>query len=118
MSEIDAIKEQIKTAMESQGTYSEDLDLCIYLCAGSYQAFRIALKDISKRKKAYVEELTREGNKKLVAHPSFKILFDSLEVTRKALRELGLTLQTLSATEDDEVGKLIEDVENAAHDGE
>lgn len=118
MSEIDIIKAKIKKAMESQGTYSDDLDLCIYLCAGSYQAFKIALNDIAKKKKAYVVELSREGNKKLVAHPSFKILFDSLEVTRKALRELGLTLQTLSATEDDEVGKLIEDVENAAHDGE
>lgn len=118
MSEIDGIKERIKAAMESQGTYSEDLDLCIFLCAGSYLAFKIALGDITKRKKAYVTEVTRENNKKLVAHPSFKILFDSLEVTRKALRELGLTLQTLSATEDDEVGKLIEDVENAAGDGE
>lgn len=118
MSEIDVIKERIKAAMESQGTYSEDLDLCIDLCAGSYQAFKIALNDITKKKKAYVVELSREGNKKLVAHPSFKILFDSLEVTRKALGELGLTLKTLAATEDDEVGELIEDVENAANDGE
>lgn len=118
MSEIDAIKEQIKTAMESQGTYTEDLDLCIYLCAGSYQAFKIALKDIAKRKKAYVEELTREGNKKLVAHPSFKILFDSLEVTRKALGELGLTLKTLAASDGDEVEELINEVEKAGKDGE
>ena len=118
MSEIDAIKEQIKTAMVSQGTYSEDLDLCIYLCAGSYQAFRISLKDIAKRKKAYVEELTREGNKKLVAHPSFDVLFKSLEVTRKALCELKLTLKTLSSLEDDDVNELIDEVEKASEDGE
>lgn len=118
MGKIDAIKEQIKTAMESQGTYSEDLDICIDLCAGAYQAFNIALRDISKLKKAYVEEITRENNKKLAAHPSFKTLFDSLEATRRALGELGLTLKTLAASDDDEVNELIEDVEKAGKDGE
>ncbi|EOA55594.1 hypothetical protein HMPREF1214_03717 [Bacteroides sp. HPS0048] len=116
MIDLDDIKEKIRTAMESQGTYTEDLELCISLCAGSYVAFKIALNDITKKKKSYVIEVSREGNKKLVAHPSFKVLFDSLEVTRKQLRELGLTLQTLSSSDDDEVTDLINEVNKADDD--
>lgn len=110
---LDEAKGKIREALESQGTYSSSLDLCISLCAGSFVAFQIALCDIEKKKKAYVTEISREGNKKLVAHPSFKVLFDSLEVTRKQLRELGLTLQTLTGTDDDEVTDLINEVTNA-----
>lgn len=111
MVDIESAKERIRNAMVSQGTYTVDLDLCIELCAGSYVAFRIALSDISKKNmKSFVKEKTREDNEKLVAHPAFKVLFDALEVTRKQLRELGLTLQTLTATENDEVNELIEEV--------
>lgn len=46
----------------------------------------------------------------LTAHPAFKVLFDALEATRKQLRELGLTFQTLSASDDDEVNDLINEV--------
>ena len=114
MSDLDDIKNKIRNAMTSQGTYIPDLDLCIELCAGSYMAFRIALSDISiKRMKFFVKEKTREENTKLVAHPAFKVLFDSLEVTRKQLRELGLTLQTLSVSEDDEVNDFINEVNGA-----
>lgn len=115
MTDLGAIEERIRTAMKAQETYTPDLDLCISLCAGAYVAFRIALNDIIKQKKAYVTEVSREGNKKLVAHPSFKILFDALEATRKQLRELGLTLQTLTLSDDDEVNKLINDVERAGN---
>ena len=99
--------------MNSQGTYTSDLDLCITLCAGSYIAFKIALNDIAKKKRSFVTEVSREGNKKLVAHPAFKVLFDALEVTRKQLRELGL-----SASDDDEVNDLINEVDKIDRDGE
>lgn len=119
MDSLDDIKERIRAAMDSQGTYTEDLELCITLCAGSFMAFQIALNDISrKRMKSFVKELSREGNEKLVAHPAFKVLFDSLEATRKQLRELGLTLQTLSASDDDEVNDLINEVNKIDRDGE
>lgn len=117
MSTLDDIKEIIRASMETQGTYTPELDLCIELCAGSYLAFKIALSDISKsRMKSFVKEKSREGNTKLAAHPSFKVLFDSLEVTRKQLRELGLTLQTLASGEDDEVTDLINEVNEADND--
>lgn len=114
MTSLDEIREKIRAALEDQGTYSPELDMCIELCAGSYLAFKIVLSDISKKNmKSFVKEVTREDNKKLVAHPSFKVFFDSLEATRKQLRELGLTLQTLASNESDEVTDLINEVNEA-----
>lgn len=114
MATLDDIAEKIRSAMEAQGTYTPELDLCIELCAGSYMAFRIALSDISKKRmKSFTKEITRENNEKLVAHPAFKTLFDALEATRKQLRELGLTLQTLASGEADEVTELIDEVNKA-----
>ena len=48
MADLEKEKELIRSAMRSQGTYTEDLDLCITLCAGSYMAFQIALNHIRK----------------------------------------------------------------------
>ncbi|MEB3372529.1 hypothetical protein SFC43_00450 [Bacteroides sp. CR5/BHMF/2] len=64
------------------------------------------------------ERSVRENNDKLTAHPAFKVLFDALEATRKQLRELGLTFQTLSASDDDEVNDLINEVNKIDCDGE
>lgn len=118
MSDLDDIKGIIRTAMESQGTYTPDLDLCVTLCAGSFIAFKIALGDIIKKKRSYITEVSREGNKKIVSHPSFKTLFDALEVTRKQLGELGLTLRTLSSSDDDEVNDLMDAVNEAGKEDE
>ena len=90
MCDLDDIKEKIRAAMESQGTYTEDLDLCITLCAGSYMAFQIALNDISKKRmKSYVKEVSRENNDKLTAHPAFKVLFDALEAITRTWFDLS-----------------------------
>ncbi len=117
MTPLDEIKNRIQTAMKSQGTYSADLDLCIEICAGSCLAFQIALRAIEKRNiRAFIKEVSREGNSKLVAHPVFKVFFDASESARKQLRELGLTLQTVVSSDDDEVNQLINDVEEAGKD--
>lgn len=119
MVDLDEIKQSIRSAMESQGTYTSDLDLCIEICAGSYLAFKIALNDISKKNiRAFVREESREGNKKLSAHPVFKVFADASEAARKQLRELGLTFQTLSSSDDDDVNTLIDEVTKAGEDGE
>ncbi len=82
------------------------------MVAGSYYAFLLAQTDIEKLTCSYVEEKTRENNIKLVPHPAFKTLKDSQESVRKGLRELGLTLSTLTVDDEDELGKLIDDVES------
>lgn len=119
MTDFDEIKQSIISAMKSQGTYSEDLELCIELCAGAFLAFKIALNDMRKKNvRSFVKEKSREDNTKLSAHPAFKVFYDSLEVARKQLRELGLTFQTLSTGDDDEVNDLINEVTEAGKDGE
>ena len=117
MTDLNEIKDLIRSAMISQGTYSPDLDLCIEICAGSYLAFKIALTDLSKKSiRSFVKEESREGHKKLTAHPVFKVFFDASESARKQLRELGLTFQTLSASDDDEVNSLMDAVERVGKD--
>lgn len=118
MSDLDSIKNIIRAAMKSQGTYTEDLELTISDCAGSFIAYRIALGDIVKLKKSYLIEKSREGNKKYVMHPAFPALFKSSANLRQSLGSLGLTLQTLSASDKDEVNDLIDAVNKAGGDGE
>ena len=112
METVKSIKSKIRSALKRQGTYSKDLEICIGTAAGSYYAFLLSQRDIESLKRSFVEEVSREGNKKLVPHPAFKTLKDSQESVRKALRELGLTMSTLVVDEDDELGKLIDDVES------
>lgn len=118
MTDLDSIKKTIRTAMESQGTYTEDLDLTITDCAGSFMAYRIALNDVTKLKKTYLIEKSREGNKKYVMHPAFPALFKASANFRQSLGSLGLTLQTLSASDKDEVNTLMDAVNEAGKDGE
>ena len=76
--------------------------------------FIYGVSNCTKRyfKEAY--EVIRERS--VPAHPAFKVLFDALEATRKQLRELGLTFQTLSASDDDEVNDLINEVNKIGRD--
>lgn len=118
MADIEIVKQRIYKAMKSQNTYSDDLDMAINTCAGAYISTCLAMSDILKLKKTYTIEKTREGNKKYVAHPAFSVFSKSSEDLRKYLRELGLTLQTLSSNEDDEVNDLINEVNKAGDDRE
>lgn len=56
----------------------------------------------------FVEEKTREGNSKLVPHPAFKVLKDTQEMVRRSLRELGLTLGTLSTGDNDPLEDMLD----------
>lgn len=60
----------------------------------------------------FIEEISREGNIKLAPHPAYKTLKDSQESVRKSLRELGLTLSTLAVDDNDEMSKLVEEVDS------
>lgn len=101
METIVTIKNRIRKALKNQNTYSKDLETCIAMAAGSYYAFLLAQEDVGKLESTFVEETTREGNSKLVPHPAFKVLKDTQEMVRRSLRELGLTLGTLSTGDND-----------------
>lgn len=113
MDTIKAVKARIRSALKKQGNYSKNMETAISLAAGSYMAFQIALQDLEALEHSYVEELTREGNIKLVPHPAFKTLATASEAVRKALRELRLTLTSLDGpTDNDDVDELVNKVES------
>lgn len=108
METIVTIKNRIRKALKNQNTYSKDLETCIAMAAGSYYAFLLAQEDVGKLESTFVEEKTREGNSKLVPHPAFKVLKDTQEMVRRSLRELGLTLGTLSTGDNDPLEDMLD----------
>lgn len=108
METIVTIKSRIRKALKNQNTYSKDLETCIAMAAGSYYAFLLAQEDVGKLTTTFVEEKTREGNSKLVPHPAFKVLKDTQEMVRRSLRELGLTLGTLSTGDNDPLEDMLD----------
>lgn len=108
METIVTIKSRIRKALKNQNTYSKDLETCIAMAAGSYYAFLLAQEDVGKLTTTFVEEKTREGNSKLVPHPAFKVLKDTQEMVRRSLRELGLTLGTLSTGDNDPMEDMLD----------
>ena len=109
MQEPARIEARIRKALKEQQTYTKVLDMNVTLCAYSYcvmvEAFTTLQSD-----GITITETTREGNEKTNANPAARIFFDAQEAARKALRELGLTFQTLASSDDDEVMDLINDV--------
>ena len=105
------IKSKIRKALKNQNTYSKDLETCIGMAAGSYYAFLLAQQDIESLSCTFVAEKSREGNNRLVPHPAFRVLKDASEMTRKSLRELGLTLNTLSTDDNDLLEDLVDAVD-------
>ena len=87
------------------------MESAILLAAGNLFAYELALKDLEELDCTYVEEISREGNIKLVPHPAFKVFKDASESVRRSLRELQLTLATLEGTtENDDLDILVESV--------
>lgn len=111
MESLQKIELKIKKALRNQKSYSKDLDTCITMAAGSYYAFLVALEDIKKLDKSYVIEKSREGNDRMVPHPAFRVLKDTQEMVRRSLRELGLTLGTLSTEDEDALEDMLNRVE-------
>ena len=118
MADLEKEKELIRSVMRSQGTYTEDLELSILGCAGSLRKHLILINDISKLKKSFVIELSREGNKSYKIHPTMSEFSKSSEDLRKSLADVGLTLRTLYASKGDEVNDLINEVNKVDRDGE
>ncbi len=111
MASVGALKGRIRKALREQNNYSKDMESAILLAAGNLFAYELALKDLEELDCTYVEEISREGNIKLVPHPAFKVFKDASESVRRSLRELQLTLATLEGTtENDDLDILVESV--------
>ena len=110
MDKVSTIKTKIRKALKNQGTYTKDLETCIGMAAGSYYTFLLAQKDIENLECTYVIEYSREDKERMVPHPAFKVMKDSQEMTRKSLKELGLTLSTLISDDTDEFDRLVKKI--------
>lgn len=111
MASINTIKSRIRKALKEQNNYSKNMESAISLAAGNLFAYEMALADLEGLDRTFIEEVSREGNIKLVPHPAFKVFKDASESVRRALRELQLTLATLEGTtENDELDNLVDSV--------
>lgn len=110
LTSINTLKKRIKTALESQGNYSDGIDILVEQTAGNLYAYNLALRDVENLEESFVIEITREGNEKLAPHPAIGIMRNQSEMIRKQLRELRLTLATVEGMGDDDFNNLIDEV--------
>ena len=111
MASLSTLKSRIRKALREQNNYSKDMESAILLAAGNLFAYELALKDLEELDCTYVEEVSREGNIRLVPHPAFKVFKDASESVRRSPRELQLTLATSEGTtENDDLDILVESV--------
>ncbi len=111
MEEPKKIESRIKRALKTQKTYTSAIDMNISLCAYAYCVMLSAYNEL-ETSGITLTELSREEHEKVNPNPASRIFFDAAEATRKNLRELGLTLATLAASDEDEVSNLINEVNN------
>lgn len=113
----DEYQKKIRRSLKDNNSYTPEMEMAITMCAISLMAMDKAKEDIENLTECYVEEVSREGNVRLVAHPSFKVLKDSSESVRRSLRELGLTMGTLVGASDDDVSDLVNEVNKVKQNG-
>lgn len=110
---INQYKNKIRKALKDQDNYSKDMESAILLAAGNMFAYELALGDLEDLECTYVEEVSREGNIKMVPHPAFRVFKDTSESVRRSLRELQLTLATIQgSSENDDLDNLVDEVNN------
>ena len=113
MKSVEECKHIIREALESQGDYTSSMETAILLAAGNLRAYYLALQDLDRLEDTFIVIKSREGNERYETHPVFSILKDTAESLRKSLRELNLTLQTLTgATDNDPMDTLVNKVGN------
>lgn len=100
------LEAKIKTALVTQQTYSESLDIAITFAAGNYHSYLKTLASINKRAKVMYSVLTREGSKAYKIFPDIEHLPSISRALKDSLRSLGLTLDTLEAIDNDPLDNL------------
>lgn len=112
---IDDIVAQIKKLLVTKGTYSANLDHAIYIASVNYLAMLHIQRDIARGSKTYFTIMDQYGNNIPKIKPEYAKLPDITTSAVKALKALGLTIDTLQAADDDPLEKLFDDV-NASDD--
>lgn len=108
---INTIKKRLKNALENNSSYNEGMDTLIETTAISMQALYEIAAERQSNPKPTITEKSREGNERTVANPLYKMQIDQIELIRKLLRELRLTLSTNEGEgEGDEINDIYDSV--------
>ena len=114
--DISEIVSEIRGKLVSKGTYSANLESAIFVAATNYLALLHIQRDVARGAKTYYIMTDANGNKIPKIRPEYAKLPDITTSAMKALRGLGLTLDTLIATDDDPLDKLMNNVASADED--
>lgn len=110
---INIIKKRLKNALDKQGSYDEGMDALIETTAISMQALYEIAEERRTNPKPLLIEKSRENNDKTVPNPLYKMQIEQIELIRKLLRELRLTLATVEGGgEGDEINEMYDEVNN------
>lgn len=110
---INTIKKRLKNALDKQGSYDEGMDALIETTAISMQALYEIAEERRTNPKPLLIEKSRENNDKTVPNPLYKMQIEQIELIRKLLRELRLTLATVEGGgEGDEINEMYDEVNN------
>jgi polyhydroxyalkanoate synthesis regulator phasin len=103
--DAEKIAAQIRKVLQAEGVYSKTMELAIESCAQVYY-LKNRVFDKIKDRQPTVSEKTREGDKRVKAHPAFAIFQELTEQGRKMLVELCMTVRTSATAADDDVDAL------------
>lgn len=98
--------EVIRKALRRQQTYSDALEPTIQMAAGTYHVYLKTLFSVGRHKKAMYSVLTREGSTAHKLYPDIEFVPSLTRALQLALRSLGLTLDTLTAADEDPLDSL------------
>ena len=103
---IEDVVSQITSLLRSKKTYSTSLDHAIYVAAVNYLAMMHVQRDIARASKTYYQYIDKMGNTQYKIKPEYAKLPDLTTSAVKSLKALGLTLETMEASDDDPLESL------------
>lgn len=98
---------KISKLVKNQGNYTPDLDPAIDVAGGAYRAYLLARKDVDTLESSFYHVTTTMGNDDIREHPAIRTMERCSDMLRKSLKEIGLTLSTLSTVDENPLDTLI-----------
>lgn len=102
------IIDKIRNLLKSKGTYSKNLEFSIQLAATNFIAMLHLQRDLERASKTYYTIVDSNGNKVYKIKPEYAKLPDLTTSANKSFAALGLTLDSMSASDEDPLDSLTE----------
>lgn len=95
-------RKSIERALKSVQKYNKSLDAQIVTLAGALRTIELANNELDTLTSTTITTVSRYGNETLTAHPVFKILKDAQDSVTKQMKALGLTVEDLSGSDEND----------------